>query len=400
MINLVMANLMYFIIIEFAGKKIFGKKQSIGQEILVVFGTTIAISIFNGYGPNHYGAVVFFLLILFLSLFQFRTTFIDGILYSILQVINIVLSEFISMFILKIDDSIEILSSKYHFGLMLSVGISFILSFAIIWIFDKKKKYEDSPYLCMIFVLPLATLLLIMNIKDYFMLVNNYPRVFIVIVGLCLSNIITLIFFFKFLELIKLEHQLKEEQIKSQTHKEHIKLLDEQYKNNFDYLHELLHKIYNISGNIKDFDTKCKLEELSKNIDFHFNSILTNSLSLNVAINKMVSELETNGIVLRTTVYDALSNLDFENQVDFFILMLRAGINSCCKSDIQERILIIQIQKKKNMEIVRFVMPNVENDLYKDLEQFLTSKGLEFDIFECVDDNMISFMITSNVDLQ
>lgn len=394
MISLVLTNLMYLIVVHFAATKIFEKKQSIKSQILILAAGTGIISIFNGYGPSHYGAIVFFLIIVLTIFFCYRVSIMDSILYSFFQFINIAMSEFISMFVLGIGDSTNVTSLKYFIGLVVSTMISFLLSYAIIWIFKEKKKYKELPFLPIIFVLPLVTIILIMNIKDYFVLVNSYPRILIVIIGLFLSNLIILVLFFRILDAIKLQHQLEAEQYKSRTQKEHIKLLNEQYKNNFDYLHDLLHNIQSISENIRDNETKDKLEELSKTIDFHFNSILTNSLSLNSAINKLVAELEKNEIVLRTTVYDTISYLDFESQVDLFVVLLEKGIESCRKRDIQNRVLIIQIMKKKNLEIVKFVIPNVENNLHENLESFFKSNNISYEILKFIDDNTTSFVIS------
>lgn len=315
------------------------------------------LTIFNYFGPNIYGSLIY-VLITFVVVYFFTTaTMIEGIMTSILQFINVSIGEFIAMLIFSLymglNKETDIASFLYTISLIFSLLFTFLLSLFTIQFFEFKKKYEFR-YNELILVLPFITLLLILNIKDYFLMVRNYPIIILIIVGLMSSSFITLFLFFQSIKSIQLETELEISQNKIKLSKRYINLLDEQYENNFNYIHSLLHDIHlvNESYNIEE------LNDIATKIDLHFNSMLTNSLALSTVLSRNMDSIDKNKIKVRTTVYEPFLDIDFEKKIAFFEELIKVGIDNCIDSQEKDRILIIQIKRINHLSVIRFVSPD------------------------------------------
>ena len=361
MINLVITTLVQVALIDFVASRSFeGNKKKLAH-IIGILGSTFLILVFNLYGPNHLGSLFYMISGMLLLEFLYSSTFIDNLMLIFLQFICVSLSEFIVMLIFNLmfnmNQLTEINSVLYSCALASSLLVSFLLSFVVIMLLKLKTKYEKIPYSKLSLILPIITCILILNIRDYFDMVENHVAIFIVLIGLLISNIVSLYFFNKALQSMRLEAKLEIEKERTLLSKEHVQLLNEQYNNNFDYLHSLLHKMIKIRDMDKE-EIGDELEKLTTEMDAHFNSMLTNSLSLNTVINKYMMEIENFRIQIRTTIFDAISFMDFENQVELFDFLLRISIENCKQCNIEDRLIIISAKNNTNMFMLKIVFPH------------------------------------------
>ncbi len=375
MINIVLTNFAQIMIVDYTSKRIFDTKCKKNKRIIIILAGIILLTLFNFFGPNIYGSIVYLLIIFAMIYFSSIVTIVDATMVSVLQFINVSIGEFISMLIFSafagLDKDTDVLTLPYTFALIFSLFITFLLSHLTIKFLEVKKKY-GFRYNQLILVLPFITSLLILNIKDYFLMVRNYPVIILILIGLMCSNFIMLFLFFQSIRSIRLETELEISQNRINLSKNHIKLLDEQYENNFNYIHSLLHDIHQIN---ESYQIK-ELDDMAKKIDMHFNSMLTNSLSLTAVINRNISSIDRNKIKVRTTIYEPFMNIDFEKQILFFEELIKTGIDNCINSQEKDRILIFQIKRINHLLVIRFVTPNQGYRINKNVCSYLSNNEI------------------------
>ncbi len=383
MINITLTNFFQILIVDYVANKLFSKKCPKIERLIIIVVCSSILTLFNYFGPNVYGSLIYVLVTFALVYISSSVTIVEGLMIAILQFINVSIGEFIAMsilsFITGLNKATDISSSPYTIALVFSLLFTYLLSHFSIRFFDLKKKYEFK-YNQLTLVLPFITFLLILNIKDYFLLTRSYPIIIVIIIGLLSSNFIMLYLFFQSIKSIQLETELEISKNKMKLSKSYINLLNEQYENNFNYIHSLLHDIHLINESYKIKE----LNDIATKIDLHFNSMLTNSLALSTVLNRNMDSIDKNKIKVRTTVYEPFLNIDFEKKVAFFEELIKVGIDNCIDSQMEDRILIIQIKRINHLLVIRFVTPDKGFRINKQVCDYL-NKNKIMDYSETVD---------------
>ena len=152
-------------------------------------------------------------------------------------------------------------------------------------------------------------------------------------------------------------------------------------------MHNLLHQCYQLKTYVDEDNKEDVKKELRKMTDItfkKFNSIYTNSLALNYAVNSKLKELEKNRIHFISTIkYNDFSFLTLELQTEIFSKILDYGIilnqsvpekerNIIIKSQrFGQQIIISSLIKFKNNELVdikkeietdfKYILQNIQN---------------------------------------
>ncbi|MDO4467228.1 MAG: hypothetical protein Q4C49_09515 [Bacillota bacterium] len=334
-------NFMNFLIFHSIHIRLFSKDNQYVQLFVITI-CSFLLTIFNLYGPNAWGSYSFLVLLFVLSIFVYKRNILDAGLLSIFHFISVSLSEIICMYI-----------GVHTISLIASLLLTYAFSFITVSIFRYKAKHDMDKTSLLILSIPITTMVFLLVIKNNFELIKKYPNVLFIMVCLIVSNVVMIYLYFKMLDSTQLKIRLATETERNRLSQEHIQLLSEQYENNFNFLHELLHKVHDIS--IKE---EKEFIELSNTIDFHFNSMMTNSLALNACLNRYAGVIEKEKIVVRTTIYDSFSMMDFSKQIELFDSLLKVGIDNCKNCSLEDRILILQLRKQEENWILRYVMPN------------------------------------------
>ena len=147
--------------------------------------------------------------------------------------------------------------------------------------------------------LPISTILLIYNLKNYNSIFKNKISIFLILVLLLVSNYINIIIFLrsiKYLDLKKRYVMLEKKEIESTAR---YNLAISQYLNSFKFMHNAREKIFNLSNLIRNNEmqnVEKNFEDINKDILTAMNIINTNSNVLNNIIKENVKLLEKNDI--------------------------------------------------------------------------------------------------------
>lgn len=244
-IGMILSNILNFLIVLYVGKSTLKFKNRPILKFAIFDISIIAIQCLSNYnGPSHFASVITVLNFILLISYTFECSFYENLLISFFSLILGSLAEFLSMivmyFLLNLGPQTDISSPVYFLALILSNFIFFI--FANMFIYIKKTYSPDTPQQnsWKILIVPFSTILIFMNISDYFSLVQDNISVLICFIFLVLSNVITLFYFYRLLNIVNLEKQLLvEKQLKEKTELGY-KLLSNQYNNNYTLLHVII----------------------------------------------------------------------------------------------------------------------------------------------------------------
>ena len=205
--------------------------------------------------------------------------------------------------------------------------------------------------------------------------------------SILLSNFSILIIFFLVVRSNKISSDLELSLYRENIVNAKYNLLKNHYNNNFFFLHNLLHQCYQLKTYVDEDNKEDVKKELRKMTDItfkKFNSIYTNSLALNYAVNSKLKELEKNRIHFISTIkYNDFSFLTLELQTEIFSKILDYGIilnqsvpekerNIIIKSQrFGQQIIISSLIKFKNNELVdikkeietdfKYILQNIQN---------------------------------------
>lgn len=400
--GMVLSNLFNFLIVFHIGWLTLDfKKRSIFKYTIIYIFIFLIQCMSNYNGPNHFASIVTIINFFLLLSYSFKCSFYEALLISSFSLIFGSLAEFISMVIMYLLFDFgpynNIASPKYSLALILSNLI--FLMFANIFVYLKKTYLPDSFQLksWKILIVPFSTILIFMNISNYYSLVLNNTIVLICFILLVLSNVITLFYFYKMLNTINLEKQLlKEKQLKEKNELEY-KLLSNQYNNNYNLLHTLLHSYVILNKLIEEkkyTELSTQIENLSNKTFSEFNSISTGSYILNILINNKLEIMRKNNIHIRCSLlYTDFSFLELADQKKFFNILLNLCINECLKNKSEMRQIFINSKIKNLHPYLHLFLPSTSEKLYlleknKDLNELIKKY------------NIISFQKLTTTDTQ
>ena len=222
--------------------------------------------------------------------------------------------------------------------------------------------------------------------------------------SILLSNFSILTIFFLVIRSNKISSDLELSIYREKIVNAKYDLLKSHYNNNFFFLHDLLHQCYKLKSYVDEDnkeDVKKELDKMAETTFKRFNSIYTNSLALNYAVNSKLEELEKNKINFISTIkYNDFSFLALEIQTEIFSKILDYGIILNQFIPENERNIIIKSQKIGHQIIVSTIIKCKKNELVnieKEIEEDF--RNILQDIQNCntsvkfVNNNCISIII-------
>ena len=123
--------------------------------------------------------------------------------------------------------------------------------------------------------------------------------------SILLSNFSILTIFFLVIRSNKISSDLELSIYREKIANAKYDLLKNHYNNNLFFLHNLLHQCYKLKTYVDEDnkeDVKKELDKITETTFKRFNSIYTNSLALNYAVNSKLEELEKNKINFISTI--------------------------------------------------------------------------------------------------
>lgn len=389
---IIVSNIVSFLLLTYIANSFLIKKYSKEKSFIYFFLAIITISVFNYNGGSPIKAI-FVLVIYFLYIvLLFKGDIIKKLLviipFFLIQIITELLVGFILGHIPIIELTRNVLSFGYIFGIAISIIISILFTFVYVYILNNIKFHYFPKYAWLIFILPIITIVLLIDVDDYFKLFNSHINIFVNIIGLALSNLILFIIFLLVINSSNIKLELKIEKQKKEFVKSKAKLLSQHYDYNFQFLHDLLHTCNELDmllNNSKTKEAMNLLNQLTETTYKEFNAIYSNSFILNYVINNNLNQIIENKIDIKTVIeYNLFDIFDFDTQLSLFEYLLDISINSCLKSDIKNRIIIIKSGVYANNIFLKLTIPNhsinkneIENELMKFLDNISYSLSIK-----------------------
>lgn len=323
--------------------------------------------LYNINGPTQLTTVMSTVNYVILFSLMFETTLIYSLFSSFFLMMLNTSSEFISMLIMNVLFNLNGLTEYNSILYFIALVFANIIYFLLCTIFVRfKKKYsvvQFPKHSWLILIVPFSTLFITLLIPNYFALVENDKDIVIALLLLAISNMITLFFFFNFIYNINLEMTLKKETEQKMQLEHEISLYSQYYQEHFNLLHTLLHRYTDMKKYLvnQEYDLLDKtLEDLSEKTFNEFNSIYSESYTLNILINQNLETLRKFNINIRTKL--KCSNFTFFERIDeinFFKELLRISIDACkIKSN---SLIYISSEEKFNQLVIQVRFPSNHN---------------------------------------
>lgn len=323
------------------------------------------------YRQPQYFVIATLMCFLALLLLLYKMPLFSGILTACVLLLFTVIGDFISMLIMSIS-----LQSQYFYvyvplqnfiSLLISDTVFFLLSVLYVKFQKKISFLQPIKYSWLILVVLVPTVFLLFSIPNYFFMVENDKVVMFTVLSLMLSNIITIFIFFKFQISQNMKLKLKEEEKKKEELKKQILLYKQYYQNHFNLLHSLLHRYSDMKKNImnQQYDVlEEALEDLSTSVFHEFNSMYSQSYTLNMLITDNLQTLKDSNIQISTKL--KCIELPFEEATDEYNLfkeLLNIGINAC--QSFSESVIYILSEDHYSQIVFQFIYPAIADETEK-----------------------------------
>lgn len=390
---MVISNFCIILYLSILGKHLltirFEKKKI---SFIIALFTFLIMSIINYNGINNSIAFCIFILLTLYVMIQFQSSLVKKCIIVISFYVMLAISEITSLFLLNLlidlNDSTDINSTKYIISLFLSNTINIVLLVSYIKVVHFIKDNELPKYSGLILILPLTTIAFVLSIPNYYVLIQNNISLLFIIFGLFIANIIYIMIFIKAIKSVKYKNQIKWSMERERYSQTKYDLLDNQYKNSFHLLHEILNHCQQLSiilNKSNDHEAKLKLNELTKLVFDDFNKLYSNSIVINTLVNDKIEKIKNHNIKIISTIeYNNFSFIDFCDQIDLFGNVLDYAISNSLVST-SNRSIIIKSKLISDQLFIIFQFAKNENDETKIkfiLEPIIKKYNCTFSIFE------------------
>lgn len=239
---------------------------------------------------------------------------------------------------------------------IIAIIISNIFTFIQVIIYIKVMKIDSKinvpKYAWFVFILPISTLLLLLNSTDYFGLFKGNFMIGIIIVGLFISNFTTIVIFFKVINAINLENKIKSVEMQ-------FALVNSQYNTNFNFLHDTIRRLMkfnNLLSKKEYLELESNISSLNIDLLQKLNIISSNSLLLSSMINYRLSEINKYCINIKTVIeFNDYTFLNIDEQNVLFTQLLDMAIDSTIKAKNPNKNIIIKSKKIDNQIILQVI---------------------------------------------
>lgn len=371
MVNIVISNFFYLGIFFVACKKELATKHNNVLQWIGVLISSVIISAFNIKGPSLVSAFVFLLIFIISGHIFFEASVVKmmvlSVVYFVITMVSELLSSFVVDLIFDLDAQSELYIHKYSIALFISILLCFLLSNELVSFVCNQFEDDYIPkYVYLVFVLPILTIVLFGNVKDYYSLFNDYKIYVFVLFGLLISNFITIYIFLLSLKSIKWKQKLEISEKEKELLNDKIDLINHDYDNSFIFLHDLLHRCNRLNAlvvknNVKELDKE--IQNLYKNCFQKYNMLISNSNALSKVIYLYSSDMIENNITFRSTMEDVeYFNIDNNELISLLSRLLDFAIESCKRVQ-NERVIVLSSKRVGGSKIMQIKFSSSKNDL-------------------------------------
>ena len=315
-------------------------------------------------------------------LYFFKNTLAYKAFFFLTYLICSSLCEFFTMRIFSLFFFENVVSNDLAYILGIIVTNLFLLFFMyIISIYWKTFSLKAIPkYSWILLCLPLTTVLLIININDYYQSVVNQTFFIFIVIGLLISNLVCIYIYYKTVTTIAKDAELEIQLKKAEIQNESANQILSQHN-------VFLHDIRNQSINMMKLLKKGNYTELENYINGIYsdsiniyNMINSNYKIVDVIINDRLYIIKNNSIQLRIqlecTEFPPCNDMEMEM---IFKYAIDTGIQACIQSNSDQPSLNIISKKIEKQTILSFSFTSASNNdiqLSSDLKDMLDHYGI------------------------
>lgn len=360
MLSIVIADFIVVLILTYLGNSYFYFKFNKTCSFVIGTLTYFLICAVNYNGVTISKSRILLVICLIYIFIQFEGKWVKKIFVSLSFFIIITISELIVGIFMNYFYILDETTQRTTLIYIMSLFLSIILTYVFCKILARSNHYlsiKSLPkYAWIMFILPIIVIVLILSVDNYYYLMRKQQVVLIIIIFLALSNFVSVFVFFLFFHSISIKEELESIRHKHELMNERYLLLNKQYDNNFNFLHNLLHKCVSIDRLIKNGDysgVDTEVENLITTTFKKFNTIYSNSYLLNTIINSKLSIIEDNQIIIKSVMeYNDFSFMNFYQRNELFSILLDIAIDECTKVDIDKRNIIIKSFQYRNQIVI------------------------------------------------
>lgn len=260
----------------------------------------------------------------------------------------------------------DINTARYTVAIIISGVLSFTMSKLFVDIFKSYDLKILPKYTYLILILPITTMALILDVQMYFDIIK-YNVIFIfVLLGLLISNYITISVFLKFANATKAEKELLKVKKENELSNAKYELLNNQFNTNYYFLHDTVRSLMKlINSNLNNSDIKKELYDLINKLVKGLNIINTNSTIVSPILNYKLSEILENKIDLKTVIeHNDFTFIDTYTQRELFSILLNMAIEQCKNLKSENRLVILKTKKIGQQVIIQLLFTHSEFSNY------------------------------------
>ncbi len=323
--------------------------------------------------------IIYLILIILLSQESFLKKVLVFFFFCLFSFISEIVSANIMNLLTGLSDIIGLLTLDIVLAVILSNFILFLLCHILIKLYNLYDIANLPKFSWIILVLPCTTLLLILNIDDYFYLFRYNILLALTILGLIASNFITIFIFYRNLSSLNLKNELVVSKINEKHYKKLITLLNNHYTHNFTFTHDILKKTISLKN---DFDrqiyssSSIKLNELVEISFKQFNMIFSNSSIVNSLLNENIDLLKKFNISFTSTIeFNDFAFLTDFDEYRLFNSLMQLSIEATIKNVNNKKDIILKTKKFNQQILIKIIYP-ITNSTVESINIINEIKGL------------------------
>lgn len=361
-INLSISNLFNINIFIYIVSRLFQTKID-KKYIYIIYGLEfICLCIVNSIQYTSINAIIVILTNTVLLFMCYRGSFMLKIyitfVYAFFGIIFEMLSLIFIHYLFQIGYNQITVDSIYY---LLGTICSSVFLLIIMKMFSKiltslsNTKYPKKTILLLF--LPITSVLFVISIKDIDnVLVNNNVILFLIFMGLLISNILSFYLFFDIIVILNENNEIKLKESYRKIDELNYQLLENKYDSTRMFIHDIKKHINIITSlvELNDYkELKLYIKELKNEIEKINYTIQTNQKILNLVINQYINLFEKESIKIKLDIDDLnLSFLNIYEQSIIYGNLIENAIDSCVKCN-APRNIILKLKSDKNHIIIK-----------------------------------------------
>lgn len=218
-----------------------------------------------------------------------------------------------------------------------------------------------------IILLPMLSIWILFNVHEtFYQLIKKDNTLLISIIILFVSNIIIIYLFYNVISSLQYKRELEQIKNREAARAQKYELIDNQYSNTFNFLHDSIHKCCLLKSALDQQNYDVVETELNALYDLtfrEFNAVYSNLIILNYIIAEQIDYIKKHHITIRSVIeYNDFRFLSFDEQFILFSDLLEYTILEVMKNK-NDRFILIKTWIHNQQVILQIVHSSTSDTL-------------------------------------